>query len=386
MRPKISVLLPSYNEAGNIEPCINNIIKILNDTSHEIIVIDDNSPDKTWQIVEQIHEKNPRVKLIRRMTEKGLSSAIITGMNSAEGEYFFVMDADMQHDENLLPVMIDHLDKGSDVIVGTRYANGGSTGKWSFLRKFLSIVATSFAKFFLHISISDPMSGFFGIKREVYFKNGENINPRGFKILLEILGRNGNGLKVSELPFHFRNRLHGETKINNSIARSFLVAVLDLRFGKWVSSTFLLYSLVGLSGVLVNLLGFMFFESIGVGDLNTGIKFLPVFPISVFFGIELSIISNFILNNYFTFYETRYEKWAAVRGFIIFSGVSALGMFVQLGVFQLMSYKIAPKFGLGENFETRFFCEMISIFVAMFTNYFLNSNITWTVNKPKRFQ
>ncbi|TGK05256.1 glycosyltransferase family 2 protein [Leptospira langatensis] len=377
MRPKISVLLPTFNEAENIERCISGVIQIFKNIEYEIIVIDDNSPDGTWAIVEKMHESNSRVKIIRRMTEKGLSSAIVSGMSIAEGEYFLVMDADLQHDETVLPQMIQKLEEGCDVAVGTRYANGGSTGSWNLIRKLLSIAANKFTQFILPIRITDPMSGFFALKREIFFRTGDRINPRGFKILLEILGRAGNGIKIGEIPFHFKNRLHGETKINNSIARSFLITVLDLRFGKWISSTFLLYSLVGLSGVIVNLFGFVLFESIGVKDLATGFELLPIFPSSVFFGIELSIISNFILNNYFTFYENRYKRWDAIRGFLIFSGVSALGIFVQLGIFELLFYKALPRMGMEPRFELRLFCDLVAISVAMFTNYFLNSNFTW---------
>ncbi|TGK00934.1 glycosyltransferase family 2 protein [Leptospira semungkisensis] len=377
MRPKISVLLPTFNEAENIEKCVSSIVKIFKDIEYEVIVIDDNSPDQTWAFVEKMNESNPRIKIMRRMTEKGLSSAIVSGMSSAEGEYFLVMDADLQHDEAILPQMIQKLEEGYDVAVGTRYANGGSTGTWSSLRKFLSVTANKFTKFILPINITDPMSGFFALKREIFFRTGDRINPRGFKILLEILGRMDNDIKIGEVPFHFRNRMHGETKINNSIARSFLVTVLDLRFGKWVSSTFLLYSLVGLSGVAVNLFGFILFESLGVKDLDTGFGLLPVFPSSVFFGIELSIVSNFILNNYFTFYENRYKRWDAIRGFVIFSGVSALGIFVQLGIFELLFYKALPRMDLEPRFEFRLLCDLVAISVAMFTNYFLNSNFTW---------
>ncbi|EPG66558.1 GtrA-like protein [Leptospira wolffii serovar Khorat str. Khorat-H2] len=334
--------------------------------------------------MEKIREVNPRLKLIRRMTDRGLSSAIVSGMSVAEGEFFLVMDADLQHDESILPEMIRELENGADVAVGTRYANGGSTGKWNWIRKFLSVVANAFAKFLLPIRISDPMSGFFAIRREVFFKSGEKINPGGFKILLELIGRYEGDLKIKEVPFHFRRRLHGETKLNNSIARSFLVSVLDLRFGKWVSSTFLLYSIVGISGVLVNLFGFVLFESLGIKDVSTGFEILPLFPASVFFGIELSIVSNFILNNYFTFYETRYEKWAAIRGFVIFSGVSALGILVQLGIFQLLFHKFLPRLGVPQNFEARLLSDLTAIAVAMFTNYFLNSNITWLNPSRKR--
>ncbi|TGL54734.1 glycosyltransferase family 2 protein [Leptospira wolffii] len=384
MRPKVSVLLPTYNEAENIEICLSNLDRIFKKEEYEIIVIDDNSPDGTWSIVEKIREANPRLKLIRRMTDRGLSSAIVSGMSLAEGEFFLVMDADLQHDESVLPEMIRELENGADVAVGTRYANGGSTGKWNWIRKFLSVVANAFAKFLLPIRISDPKSGFFAIRREVFFKSGEKINPGGFKILLELIGRYEGDLKIKEVPFHFRRRLHGETKLNNSIARSFLVSVLDLRFGKWVSSTFLLYSIVGLSGVLVNLFGFVLFESLGIRDVPTGFEILPLFPASVFFGIELSIVSNFILNNYFTFYETRYEKWAAIRGFVIFSGVSALGILVQLGIFQLLFHKFLPRLGVPQNFEARLLCDLTAIAVAMFTNYFLNSNITWLNPSRKR--
>ncbi|TGK22221.1 glycosyltransferase family 2 protein [Leptospira fluminis] len=381
MRPDVSVLIPTYNEAENINLIVGRVSNILKKENYEILIIDDNSPDGTWRIAEELGENDERIRIIRRMGEKGLSSAVMTGMASARGKYFVVMDADLQHDENILPQMIGDLSSGFDLAVGTRYASGGSVGKWSALRSLMSRFATWFARRFLPIGVSDPMSGFFGLKKEVFDRVENRMNPRGFKILLEILGRSKVALKVAEIPYIFRNRARGDSKLDNSVVRNFLVAILDIRFGKWVSPTFLLYCIVGFLGVFVNIGGFLFLEAAGFGEVHTGFRILPKFSLSVLFGIELSVISNFVLNNYFTFYERRYFRWDALRGFLIFSLVSVLGIFVQLSVFHFLYYRLLPEFGSTPGWEARLVCDLLAIALAMFTNYLLNSNVTWMESK-----
>ncbi|MBM9575661.1 glycosyltransferase family 2 protein [Leptospira sp. 201903070] len=376
--PEISVILPTYNEKENVPILLPKIAKALQKHRYEILLVDDNSPDRTWEVAENLRKKYKDLFVLRRMESRGLSSAVLTGMSIAKGKVFVVMDADLQHDESILPDLVKPiLDHKSDISIGTRYSNGGSTQNWSWIRKGLSIFATVLAKLFLPIPVSDPMSGFFAISKEYFEKTAEKINPRGFKILLEFLHQSGMEPRISEVPFSFRSRKFGKTKLDGSVVRNYLVALLDLRFGKWISPKFLLYSLVGSSGVFVNLFGFLIGESFHFPEFSTPFLFLNPLHSSVLFGIEISILSNFILNNYLTFYERRYDGFRIVQGLVLFHLVSLLGLLIQISVFQFLYHKVfIPEFH-SSGILIKFFSDSLAILAAMITNYFLNLNVTW---------
>ena len=374
---ELSVIIPTYNESKNIPILIERLGEALEKLPHEIIVVDDNSPDRTWEVAEKISETNPRVKAIRRVTDKGLSSAVLTGMAMAEGKVFAVVDGDLQHDEKILPEMYRVItEDGFEVSVGSRGAEGGSYGDWSKRRRFVSWVAATMAKVLLPMDVSDPMSGFFAISRECYQKNVEFINPRGFKILLEFLGRGGRK-KTKEVGYTFSNRLHGETKMSASVIRNYIIALVDIRFGKYVSPTFLLYAAVGATGVLVQIVGYNIGDWISLPKITTGIsKNVDPLHTAAIFGYQLAVLSNYILNNYITFYENRYKGFWNLKGLIVFELVSLYGLVVFLGAFQLMQVNGFLEGKLDDFWRTQFNVGIASI-IAMVANYYLNLNITW---------
>ena len=377
-RPQVSVIIPTYNESGNIALLISKIKQRLQQISHEIIVVDDNSPDGTWEIVENISYTDPMVRVIRRVNDRGLSSAVITGMGVAGGETFAVIDADLQHDESILPEMVRLVRENQcDVAIGSRGIEGGSYGEWSRKRRFISWVAATMARTVLPVQVKDPMSGYFVITREFFQKSAHKINPRGFKILLEFIGRNQDA-RIKEVGYTFQNRIHGETKLSGSVIKNYLVALYDLKFGKFISPTFMLYSLVGASGVFVNMGGFFLGEVMGLPKINTGLSehFDPLY-LSVPFGIQISIISNYFLNNFITFYERRHRGMANVRGLVIFQIVSLLGLVVQMGVFQLLQNNGFPGILAATDSLRKYINNAIAILVAMVSNFYLNVNFTW---------
>ncbi|MBM9502237.1 glycosyltransferase family 2 protein [Leptospira sp. 201903071] len=376
--PEISVILPTFNEKENVPILLPKIGKALEKYKYEILLVDDNSPDRTWEVAENLKKDHKELFVLRRMEGRGLSSAVLAGMSIAKGKVFVVMDADLQHDESILPDLVKPiLEQKSDVSIGTRYTDGGSTSNWSWIRKGFSVSATVLAKLFLPIPVSDPMSGFFAISKEYFEKTAENINPRGFKILLEFLHRSKVSPRISEIPFTFQNRKFGKTKLDGSVIRNYLVALLDLRFGKWISPTFLLYSLVGSSGVFVNLFGLLIGETFRFPEITTPFQFLNPLHSSVLFGIEISILSNFFLNNYLTFYEKRYDGFRIIQGFVLFHLVSLLGLLIQISVFQFLYHRIfIPEFN-SSGLLIKFFSDSLAILAAMITNYFLNLNVTW---------
>jgi dolichol-phosphate mannosyltransferase len=316
--------------------------------------------------------------VVRRLSDRGLSSAVLAGMAVADGRVIGVIDADLQHDEAALPEMATIvLDREADICVGTRAGDEGSYGDWSRRRRLASWLAATLARLLLPVRTSDPMSGYFVVSREAYDEVGPDINPRGFKILLEFLAR-GSDLRIREVGYRFRNRTRGVTKLSGGIARNYLIAILDLRFGKRISPVFLMYCLVGATGVLVNLAGFGLGEMVGMPriDLSFTPELNPIY-LSVVLGIQLSIISNFLGNNYLTFHEDRFRGWRLIDGFARFEFVSVVGLVVQTAVFQLLHQNDFPTAGLHDGVRA-LLNNGIAIGFATFTNFFLNTTITWS--------
>lgn len=385
-QPVISVILPTYNEAQNVPILIERLEQVFSNAgiAHEVLVVDDNSPDGTWRVAEEISLQKPNVRCIRRLNERGLSSAVVTGMTAAKGRCLAVMDADLQHDEKILPDMIRCIDdEGFDLVVGSRGVDGGSYGEFSKRRRFMSWGAALLAKLLLPVNVKDPMSGFFLVTRKLFTECVERINPVGFKILLEFIGRNP-GLKVKEVGYTFQLRRHGETKLSGSVIRNYLIALYDMRFGKYLSSTFMMYAFVGCTGVVVNLGGFALGEFLQLPRFNTGIfPMLDPMFLSVPFGIQLSIITNYVLNNYITFYEQRHRgALKLLRGLLLFQLISMLGLIIQWSVFQLLHTNGFLSSLVYEGLRS-YLNNAIGIVVATVSNYYLNVNVTWGVRgKP----
>jgi len=204
---KISVIVPTYNEAGNIKKLIPMIDYVLEDYDYEIVVVDDNSPDGTAEVAKKLAEIYP-VKVLVREKKKGLASAILYGFMNANGDVLGVIDADLQHPPELLKEMAKKIKDGYDIVIASRYVEGGGIEGWSFHRILISKVAILLARPLTNVK--DPMSGCFLLKRKVI--DGVNFNPTGYKLLLEILVK-GNYEKVAEVPYIFRERLHGQSKL-----------------------------------------------------------------------------------------------------------------------------------------------------------------------------
>ena len=377
-RPVVSVIVPTYNEAENITELLDRLGRALADLPHEVIVVDDDSPDETWRVARAHAAGDPAVRVIRRFEDRGLSSAVLAGMAVAEGRALAVIDADLQHDETALPEMVRSvINGGSDVCIGTRWGPGGSYEEGPQIRRFGSRAATLLArKLVTKTRTTDPLSGYFVISRLAYEQTAPAINPRGFKILLEFLGR-GRELRLSEVGYRFGPRRRGETKLSANIVRNYLIAVLDLRYGRHLSPVFAMYCLVGITGVAVNLGGFALGEAVSLPRLD--LAFTPgLNPIrtSVLFGIELSIVSNFLGNNYATFYEDRYRGRGLLRGFGKFQAVSMVGLVVQVAVFQLLEQNDFPAASVADGLAA-IVNNGIGIAVATLTNFLLNTTVTW---------
>lgn len=375
--PELSVVTPTYNEAENLPILVAELHRALEGIDHEIIVADDDSPDRTWEVAEDLAASDPTIRVMRRFHDKGLSAAVLDGMSVARGSGIAVIDADLQHDASILPRMLEEVRSGdADVCVGSRSTAGGGYGDWSASRRFVSWVATLIARILLRVSVSDPMSGFFLISEEAYARTAPSINPRGFKILLEFIGRN-RALRVAEVGYTFRSREHGETKLNGSVIRSYLLGVAELRLGRQVDPVFLLYVLVGIVGLGVNSLVFTVAEAVGVPRVTTGLN-AALDPIegSFLLSVMVSILVLFALNNEFTFWEERYQGWKLLPAFGVFFVMSLIGTLVHVAVFKFLQSIGFLLSVLGGDWS-RVAQNLIGAMVALVVNWYLNSTYLW---------
>lgn len=375
--PVLSVVTPTYNEADNVPLLVERLHESLADVPHEIIVADDDSPDRTWEVAEKIAEGDPTLRVMRRFHDHGLSAAVLDGMSVARGEHLAVIDADLQHDESILPQMLDEVRRGeADVCVGSRSTEGGGYGEWGLGRRLVSWVATAIARLLLRVPVSDPMSGYFVVTRDAYEDAAPRINPRGFKILLEFIGRD-RSLRVAEVGYEFRLRQHGETKLNRSVIRSYLLAVAELRLGRQVDPALLLYVLVGLVGLAINSLMFALAEAIGFPLWDTGLN-EAVDPISTsfLFSVQVSIFVLFVLNNEFTFWEQRYVGWKLPPAFAVYEVMSLLGTLAHVATFTYLQ-NIGFLLSVLGSGPARTVHNLVGAVVALVVNWYLNTTYLW---------
>jgi dolichol-phosphate mannosyltransferase len=320
---QLSVVVPTFNERDNVTKLFHKLEATLAGVAWEVIFVDDNSPDETWEVVRGLARQDSRVRCIRRIGRRGLSGACIEGILASSAPYAAVMDADLQHDETQLPKMLALLQSGqAELVVGSRYVEGGSADSFNKQRAGASALATEVAKRALRVSIADPMSGFFMIRRDSFEQLAPQLSTQGFKILLDIVATTHGKLRTVEVPYTFGSRLHGESKLDSMVALDFLGLVLAKLTGDAVSLRFLLFAMVGGSGLFVHL-----------GTLYVALKlFEAPFAEAQAAGAFVAMTSNFILNNFLTYRDQRLKGFAILRGLLAFYLVCSVGLFANVGV------------------------------------------------------
>jgi dolichol-phosphate mannosyltransferase len=231
---ELTVVVPTYNERENVAVLVERMSTALEgvSSSWEVVFVDDDSPDGTAEAVRELSIVNPRVRCIRRIGRRGLSSACIEGMLSSDASFLAVMDADLQHDETLLAGMLDTL-RGSDVdiVVGSRYVEGGSVGRWDETRSFISYIGTALGRLVIKADLKDPLSGFFMLRGELLERTVHGLSARGFKILVDIFATAGGKITFKELPFTFRNRYAGQSKLDSLTLWEYFLLVAEKTLG-----------------------------------------------------------------------------------------------------------------------------------------------------------
>jgi dolichol-phosphate mannosyltransferase len=357
MSRAISIIIPTYNEKDNIIPLVERINQALSNYDYEILFVDDGSRDGTAELAVALSPKYP-VKVMVRRNKRGLASAVVDGLKQATGQIVGVMDADLQHPPEVIPDLLQAIKDGADIAVASRYIKGGGCQGWGLTRRIISKGAIVLAHLFLPSTrrVRDPMSGFFMFNRQVVAH--ADLRPTGFKILLEIL-MEGEFRDIAEVPYTFSIRSGGESKLNARQQVDYLKHIYSLMKRKGELTRFLKFCAVGLSGVLVNMsLLWLLTEVAGLFYL-----------LSAAISIETSIISNFVLNDYFTFRDRRSPQVKSFLNRLLkFNLVSLAGLGFNMGVLWLLTEVFGIYYLLS---------NLCGIAVATLWNYLVNTWWTW---------
>ncbi len=322
--PELSVVVPCYNERPNIAPLVLRLEAALAGVRWEAVFVDDASPDGTAAEVLAIAVSDQRVRCIRRIGRRGLSSAVIEGALASSAAFVAVMDGDLQHDETRLPAMLALLRSGAaDLAVGSRHAAGGdAAGLGSAWRHRLSELGIRVARAFLPVPLSDPLSGFFMLPRPLFDRLAPRLTGTGFKILLDLLLAAGKGVRVVEVPFVFRPRLAGESKLDLLVSIQFAAVLIDRLFRGILPLRFLAFACVGAVGILVNLAALGVFTKLaGLGfEWGQGLATLA------------AMLVNFELNNRITYRDQRLKGRKLWQGRALFVLVCGFGAIANVGI------------------------------------------------------
>ncbi len=318
----LSVVVPCYNERDNIGPMVAALDAALAGIAWEVIFVDDDSPDGTSKAARALATADSRVRCIRRIGRRGLSSAVIEGALSSSADFVAVIDGDMQHDETRLPLMLAALQGGAQLAIGSRHVAGGdSAGLSSPLRERLSTTGIRVAQLVTGTQVNDPMSGFFMLRRELFEALAARLTGQGFKILLDLILASPQKLDIVEIPYKFRPRAAGESKLDALVLAQFAGLLIDKALRGTVPLRFITFALVGAFGVLVNLVVLDIAQRAGLafGAAQTA-------------GTIVAMVANFQLNNQLTYRAQRLKGNKAWRGLLLFLVVCSLGAVANIGI------------------------------------------------------
>jgi dolichol-phosphate mannosyltransferase len=327
--PELCVVVPTFNESENVDILIQRLDRALQGIDWEVVFVDDDSPDGTARHVRALAERDRRTRCIRRIGRRGLSSACIEGMLSTSAPLIAVIDGDLQHDESLLPRMRDTLkqdagrEDAADVVIASRYIGSGSPeGLSSDRRKRLSVFGARLARRLIKADVADSVSGFFMLRRELVDEVAPRLSGIGTKILIDILASASRPLRVIELPYRFRARDRGESKLDAFTAIEYLLLLAEKVSHRYFSHRMLLFGIVGATGVLVNL------AVLRILLIAGDVRFTAAESVAT----VVAMVSNFFLNNMLTYRDCRLVGRQAVRGLASFMALCGLGALVNVAV------------------------------------------------------
>ena len=356
--PELSVVIPTLNEHGNILTLVERLHVALEGIDWEVIFVDDDSTDSTMDMVRNLARSDRRIRGMRRVGRRGLAGACVEGILSSSAPIVAVMDADLQHDETRLAEMFERIHgDAADLVVGSRYisADGASDGL-SKVRQAGSRLAVRMAQSLLGVSLSDPMSGFFMIRRELVDTVAARLSSQGFKILLDIVASSQAPLKIEEVAYSFSSRQYGESKLDSSVVIEYLGLLVAKATGDLVSPRLLAFGLVGSFGVVIHLAVLRALMLLGV-DFSFAQTGAMLFTMTI----------NYALNNAVTYRDRRRRGWQFVTGLGIFALLCSVGVIAGVGVSSVF-YQSEPRWWAA---------GIAGAVIGAAWNYMTNSAITW---------
>ena len=357
---ELSVIIPTLNERDNVPLIVERLNRVLTGIAWEVIFVDDDSPDGTADAVRALARGQSNIRCVQRVGRRGLASACIEGMLASSAPYLAVMDGDLQHDEALLPRMFDKIRaEHLDIVVASRHVGDGSLGNFAASRVAISGFATRLSRLVVKAELTDPMSGFFVIERAAFDGAMRRLSGQGFKILLDLFASTPRPFAFAELPLHFRERLHGESKLDTLVAWEYLMLLLQKLLGPAVPVRFLLFSLIGALGVGVHLT-----------TLWLTLHVAP-FAAAQATATVVAMTFNFLLNNLFTYRDRRLKGWRILSGLGSFYAVCGLGAVANVGI----AASIAGA-------HSWWLAGLAGAAVSAVWNYAMSSIFTWSVRRP----
>jgi len=357
--PDLTIVVPTLNERDNLQPLVELIEEALRDRSWELIFVDDDSSDGTAYHARALAQQDSRLRCLHRIGRRGLSTACIEGVLASASRFVAIMDADLQHDERLLPRMLDVLgNEPIDIVIGSRYMAGGGIGEGlSFGRARASNFATRLARFMCKVNVADPMSGFFMFRREVFEAAVHHLSGQGFKILLDLIASSPQQLRIRELPFEFRRRRYGESKLDLLVAWEYAILLADKMIGHIVPVRFALFALIGGLGLLVHM-----------AVLWSGLTLVALgFVAAQIAATMVAMTSNFFLNNLFTYRDQRLRGCQLIRGMLSFYLICGVGAVANVGIAAYVFHADRAWWLAG----------IAGIIVGSVWNYAVSSIFTW---------
>ncbi len=356
--PELAVIIPTLNEIENIDPIVARLDAVLKGVDWEVVFVDDDSQDGTAEHVRELGAKRPDVRVLHRIGRSGLASACIEGMLATSAPYLAVMDADLQHDESLLPEMLALVKRENlDIVVGSRNVGTGSMGEFAAHRQALSRLGARFSTLVCRCELTDPMSGFFLLRRQFFESVVRRLSGIGFKILVDLLASAQAPVRLRELPYRFRNRERGESKLDFNTALEYFLLLADKLFGEVIPARFLAFALVGSFGVVIYL------SILGLLYRRAGMPFIEAQGVATVFAMTM----NFLLNNMLTFRDLRLRGWNVLKGLATFYLACTVGSVANIALADFCMNRGLPWY----------LAAVIGLMVGSVWNFGVTSVITW---------
>ena len=334
---ELTMIVPTFNERANVARLVERLHEVLDGAAWQAIFVDDDSPDGTAEAVKQIAANDPRIQCIRRVRRRGLAGAVVEGALASAAPYVGVIDGDLQHDEALLPRMLQVLRSGqAELVIASRYLDADAVAEGlSPMRSLGSRLANGLGRLVLRQEVSDPVSGFFMIRRELVDDVAARLAGEGFKVLFDLIASQPRALRIVELPYQFREREAGGSKLDKGVVVDYLGLLLSKLSGGVVPTRALMFGLVGGSGMVVQLVGLKAFLVLGLAP-----------SWAQFAASMVAMTSNYLINNEITYRDRRRRGLKLALGYLKFCALCSIGLAANVAVFSKV-YELQPTWWLA---------------------------------------